>query len=995
MGNAEITYIKNLAKLRLYSWFVAVIFIVTLALILGKYYDSRNERFVIQYQGYLEALNQRVTPQIDKALLNDPLTLQNLLAKQAQKSSIPLQINVYKINNELVNKPSGNWILVANSGNRSTNAISYFNATTKPSIKALNNPTSGYLASRVFLANGEDNTKFFVEYKLLIEHVYIQFLKNEKTQFYLLSLLLAALTAGIILSLNAIFSFVKRREAELLKKELELSNSFKSIYQVLDSIAEGNYDAPIETENRDNNELVEALLSMRSRLHETKLTEEGRNWYNKGVADVSSILRKEDDIQELGYRLLEYLVPATKSAIGGFYRFNPNSNELELYASFGYNRRKYTHAKVKIGFGITGTAAFERKSVYRTEVPADFFTIRSGLIDDKKPVAVFVVPLLAENILYGALELASTQNYSTQEIEFLEGLGEIVARTMHSLAVNAETRRLLEESQAMGEELQERKTELEKYTEDLRDAQINLEASNEQLEKQIREVELSQQRLHSLLLNASEIILLYGSDKVLKFVSPSVNQILGLGAEMLMGTSDFDKIEPSFREDFEAMFTSLVKNEITEKSLEYQYQKADGSYIWMQCIAINKLDDPAINGILLNVRDITERKRAEAEQEMRGRMQSLSENSLDVIIRLMLDTEISYINPSITHFTSLLPKDLLGFKIDSTQLPQPIIAMLHELMGQVSSTSEKQTVELEFEGKDGERVVTANAIPEFDKNGKLDSVLFVLHDITHRKAIELELQDKNQKITDSINYARHIQNAIIPSMKQISSTFPNSFMFYKPKDVVSGDFPWYLEKGDDVYIAAVDCTGHGVPGAMMSLIGYFLLNEINSHTEVESPAGILDKLHAAVRYHLKQDQEGAEARDGMDVALIKYNRKENILQYSGAHRPLYMVRNGELEQFKGNKKAIGGTSSRGDDNFTDYTITIQPNDTYLVFSDGLPDQFGGPDGKKFSPKKIREIALRNENNSVKTLESDFENEFNSWLNGHKQIDDVLLIGIKF
>ena len=135
-----------------------------------------------------------------------------------------------------------------------------------------------------------------------------------------------------------------------------------------------------------------------------------------------------------------------------------------------------------------------------------------------------------------------------------------------------------------------------------------------------------------------------------------------------------------------------------------------------------------------------------------------------------------------------------------------------------------------------------NAIPEFDESDKLESVLVVSHDITDRKMIELEIQNKNKKITESINYAKRIQTAILPNSRVISKALPDSFILYKPRDVVSGDFPWFMQVKDDIFIAAVDCTGHGVPGALLSLIGYFLLNDIVRSRKITEPGKILDCL---------------------------------------------------------------------------------------------------------------------------------------------------------
>ena len=245
------------------------------------------------------------------------------------------------------------------------------------------------------------------------------------------------------------------------------------------------------------------------------------------------------------------------------------------------------------------------------------------------------------------------------------------------------------------------------------------------------------------------------------------------------------------------------------------------------------------------------------------------------------------------------------------------------------------------------RIMSFNAIPEFNEN-ELETILFVGHDITEAKRIEQEIQDKNRKIEDSINYAQRIQTSILPDNRILREALSKSFIFYRPRDVVSGDFPWYFQKGDDIYIAAVDCTGHGVPGALLSFIGYFLLNNIVDHEGEHTASTIIDNLHFAVRRTLKQEHNEAEARDGMDIAFCMINYKKNELQFAGAHRPLYLLRNGELEEFKGDRKAIGGIPHRKKEekDFTNYIINIHKGDKVFFFSDGLTDQLGGPSEKK-------------------------------------------------
>jgi serine phosphatase RsbU (regulator of sigma subunit) len=215
--------------------------------------------------------------------------------------------------------------------------------------------------------------------------------------------------------------------------------------------------------------------------------------------------------------------------------------------------------------------------------------------------------------------------------------------------------------------------------------------------------------------------------------------------------------------------------------------------------------------------------------------------------------------------------------------------------------------------------------------------------------------------------------------------------------VVSGDFPWFVKNEDILFIAAVDCTGHGVPGALLSFIGYFQLNNIVDHDKNYTAAQVLDRLHYGVRSTLKQDHSDAEARDGMDIALCRIDKKKKELQYAGAHRPLYLLRDGELIEYKGNRKAIGGIPhpKKPEKDFVNHVIDIRESDKLFFFTDGLPDQLGGPDKRKYTPKRIRENILENKDLTMQQYSSFFASDYRKWKKDNKQIDDVLLIGIEF
>lgn len=254
------------------------------------------------------------------------------------------------------------------------------------------------------------------------------------------------------------------------------------------------------------------------------------------------------------------------------------------------------------------------------------------------------------------------------------------------------------------------------------------------------------------------------------------------------------------------------------------------------------------------------------------------------------------------------------------------------------------------------------------------------------------VDNQNKKILDSINYSHRIQSSIIPSKYEMKSVFSDSFILYKPKDIVSGDFPWMYSKGSYTYIAAVDCTGHGVPGAMMSIIGNLLLKDIINVNIDKKPHQILEELHKAVVKTLRQDVDENNASDGMDIALCRIDNSKREVMFSGAHRPLYQLRGKELEEYKGDKLPIGGVQYDKEITFTNHVVDVKKGDKFFMFSDGFPDQFGGPRGLKYGPKRIRRVIQEHAHFSMDEFDDLFFDEFSGWIGKGRQIDDVLMIG---
>jgi len=260
------------------------------------------------------------------------------------------------------------------------------------------------------------------------------------------------------------------------------------------------------------------------------------------------------------------------------------------------------------------------------------------------------------------------------------------------------------------------------------------------------------------------------------------------------------------------------------------------------------------------------------------------------------------------------------------------------------------------------------------------------------KSRELEVLYKH--VTDSIRYAKRIQESILPPESITRKLLPDSFVLFKPKDIVSGDFYWISEKDGKIIFSAIDCTGHGVPGAFMSLVGYNLIKEIIDAMPVLSPAKILDELSAGVRKTLHQFDKSS-AKDGMDIALCVLDLKKMELQYAGAFNPLYLVRNNNMQEIKADKLLIGFSySDDHEQTYTNHTVQLQKGDTIYISSDGYPDQFGGPKGRKFMVTTFRQLLLDVHNQPVDAQKKALDDRFEEWKGAHDQVDDICVMGVK-
>jgi len=257
------------------------------------------------------------------------------------------------------------------------------------------------------------------------------------------------------------------------------------------------------------------------------------------------------------------------------------------------------------------------------------------------------------------------------------------------------------------------------------------------------------------------------------------------------------------------------------------------------------------------------------------------------------------------------------------------------------------------------------------------------------------IEEKNKNIMDSVRYALNIQQSMLPNPSELKALFSDSFVLYSPKDIVSGDFYWFRRIENKILVAVADCTGHGVPGALMSMMGNELLNDIIVERKIFNPAEILNTLRTRLIKTLNNNHGNShETMDGMDIALCNINLEKNKLQFAGAYHSLWMLRDAELIKVKGDKFPIGTFLENHTQDFTFHEIEIKKSDCLYLFSDGYASQFGGEKGKKFSYKRLLNFFIANHTKTMEEQKQLLELIHNVWRGSLEQVDDILTIGIR-
>lgn len=384
-------------------------------------------------------------------------------------------------------------------------------------------------------------------------------------------------------------------------------------------------------------------------------------------------------------------------------------------------------------------------------------------------------------------------------------------------------------------------------------------------------------------------------------------------------------------------------------------------------------------------------------------MKTFSELALDKLDTLVVvvesDGSVAYISSSAKRLLGYEPEQLLGkewwikpriSETEGKEVLQKILAVLDK-----DSSLAPQSFEHALKTAQGNIKWfkwSSTILPE-------NKLVGIGLDITDKKATEQKfiqmnqsLLDRNKEITDSLHYAKKIQQAILPNADQLKSVLNDAFVLYQPKDIVSGDYYFFYENEERIYIATVDCTGHGVPGAMMSVIANSILKEVFINKKVDSTDEILYQMDELLFNALNNNNQDAITYDGMDLSLCSIDKKNKMLEFSGAMRPVLIVRNEKIIEIKGSKFPLGFFEHRK--YFEKKVIPLQTNDMLYMFTDGYCDQFGGDRNKKMNRKAFKELLC-----SISTMNCDEQEAFleyahKNWKQDEEQTDDILVIGCR-
>ena len=496
--------------------------------------------------------------------------------------------------------------------------------------------------------------------------------------------------------------------------------------------------------------------------------------------------------------------------------------------------------------------------------------------------------------------------------------------------------------------------------------------------------------------NAKEGIYISNPKGDFTFVNESMKNILGYESFELIGKNFKEVIHP---EDLE-LVSEFYKINLTKKTPDsyFEFRVIDkfGRCKWVgqNVKAIEQFDDKSkIQEYHSIVRDITTRKVYEMELD---RLSLVARKTKNIILFLDHNNKVSWVNETFTKVFGYSSKEVIG--INPGDLLNGKKTSQEELDKMILNIQQRKSIKVELINytKSGKEIWVEITMDPFTNSEGETGYIAVEQEITERKNQQSLINRQHKEIRDSINYSSRIQNSIIPSERDQLSIIPNSFVWFSPKDIVSGDFYMvdrvqFKSMHDFPVFIVADCTGHGVPGAMLSVMCYGILKQAIANESLGSPADILEFSRSRISV-LLQNKAGKEIHDGMDLGIGIIDEKKKQIHYSGANRPLWQIRQGVLTEFKGDRQHVGHSMKR--EPFTNVLIPYEKGDAYYVFSDGISDQFGGEKGKRYMSKKLKNLLIENYSKNPKQQLERIRSEIENWQANNEQTDDICIMGIK-
>ena len=522
----------------------------------------------------------------------------------------------------------------------------------------------------------------------------------------------------------------------------------------------------------------------------------------------------------------------------------------------------------------------------------------------------------------------------------------------------------------------------------------SLSDRNTLIEKQKSELE----RMSLVASKTSNGVLILDSNNKIEWLNDAYVKITGYDLNDLKGQSPGDIL---INEKTDKIVLQEIRKQIKESkpwNERILVNKKGGEEIWL---GINSTpvfsEKDEISRYIEIVEDVTDKVKSEIEI---SRLSIVAEKMNEAVMITDSTGEVEYYNHGLIRNSGFSEEE---FKIEFKDLSLRKMSSrddLDDILNGFQTNAEPFFYDSKHTKKDGSTMwTTASLSPVYDDENNLSKIIVVYTDIDERKEFSNQLSEKNKEITDSIEYAQRIQDAILPSNDLFKSYFPESFVIFKPKDVLSGDFYWVSDavnnKEDQLLLAAVaDCTGHGVPGALMSIIGNNYLRLCEHESTVNNPGDGLDFINRGVSKTLRQEFTESTIKDGMDISFIAIDYPNMKLYFAGAKTTMYVIRENELTQYKGDKHPVGAYVGEELIPFTNNEVDLKKGDIIYLFSDGYADQFGGKSGKKFMYKRFRELLISNSHLEMKMQKVELESAFNDWRGDLEQLDDVCVMGIK-